>query len=97
MLTVTEIAKQKLQEALEQQTSDPELAIRITTSGTDPNQLDMILDKMKENDQVVKNKSGNNLLLIGTDLAPVLDGMVIDFKETPQGQNFTISKHEPEK
>jgi Fe-S cluster assembly iron-binding protein IscA len=97
MLTVTESAKEKLQEALEQQTSDPELAIRITTSGTDPNQLDMILDKMKENDQVIKNKSGNNLLLIGTDIAPALDGMVIDFKETPQGQNFTISKHEPEK
>ena len=50
---------------------------------------------MKEDNQVVKSGSGNNLLLIGTDLASLLDEMVIDFKEAPNSQGFAIEKHDP--
>lgn len=92
MLKVTAGAKEKLQEVLQQQKKDSEVAIRITASPSIPNQLDMVLDKEKEGDQVVKSESGNKLLLIGADLTQVLDGMVVDFKETPQGPTFTISK-----
>jgi thioredoxin 1 len=95
MLTVTVNAKQKLKEALQQQT-DPETAIRIIPSPSDPNQLQLALDKEKQGDQVVETEEGIKVLLIGPDLAPALEGMVMDYRETPEGSGFTMSKLAPE-
>ena len=92
MLTVTATAKEKLKEALQEQTTDPEVAIRIIASPSEPNRLDLVLDKEKEGDQVVESEGGTKVLLIGPDLAPALDGMLVDHRETPEGAGFTISK-----
>jgi Fe-S cluster assembly iron-binding protein IscA len=54
-----------------------------------------VLDKEKEGDQVVRTEEGRNVLLIGADLMPALEDVVIDYKETPEGTGFTISKHAP--
>ena len=91
MLTVTAVAAEKLKEAIQAQTTDPEVAIRLIPSPLMPNRIDMVLDKEKEGDQVVESE-GAKVLLVSLELAPVLDGMVIDCQETPQGVRFSISK-----
>lgn len=96
MLTVTAKAKEKLKEALQKQTTDLEVAIRIIPSRSTPNRLELVLDKEKEGDQVVESEGGTKVLLIGSDLAPELEGMVIDHQETPQGAGFSISKFAPD-
>lgn len=49
MLTITANAKEKLKEAVQQQ-PDPEMAIRIIPSSSQPNQLQLALDKEKGED-----------------------------------------------
>jgi thioredoxin 1 len=91
MLTVTASAREKLKEALQQQ-ADSKMAIRIIPSPSNPDQLQLALDKPKEEDQVVESEDGVKLLLVGPDLAPALEGIVMDYQETPQGSGFTMSK-----
>ena len=95
MLTVTASAKEKLQQTLQAQTTEPEVAIRITRSTSDANKLELVLDKEKEGDQVVESDDGTKVLIIGADLVPTLEEMVIDFRETSQGAGFAISKSDP--
>ena len=95
MLSVTASAKEKLKEALQAQTPDPEVAIRVTRSPSEPNRLKLVLDKEKEGDQVVEGEEGTKLLLIGPDLVSALEGMVVDYEETPEGAGFSISKPAP--
>ena len=93
MITVTTNAKERMKEVLKE-TSNPEAAIRIVTSSSEPKRLHLVFDNEKEGDQVVATEEGKKLLLIGTDLAPVLDEMVLDIQETPEGKLLTISKPE---
>jgi Fe-S cluster assembly iron-binding protein IscA len=95
MLTVTAQAAEKLKEAIQAQTTDPEVAIRLIPSSSKPNQLDMALDKEKKGDQVVESE-GVKVLFVSSELAQVLEGMVIDCRETPQGVQFNISKLAPD-
>jgi Fe-S cluster assembly iron-binding protein IscA len=95
MLTVTTCAKEKFKEALQTETTDPEIAMRIILSPSKPNRLNLVLDKEKEGDQVVRTEEGKKVLLIGADLGPALEEMVIDYKETTEGTGFTIEKPAP--
>jgi Fe-S cluster assembly iron-binding protein IscA len=95
MLTVTTTAKEKLKGALQTQTTDPEIAMRIISSPSKPNWLELVFDKEKEGDQVVRTEEGRKVLLIGADLIPALEEMAIDYKETSEGIGFTISKPGP--
>jgi len=95
MLTVTTTAKKKLKEALETQTTDTEIGIRVVPSSSNPNQLGLVLDKEKKGDQVVETEEGRKVLLIGADLVSALEEMLIDYKETPEATGFTISKLDP--
>ena len=95
MLTVTTTAKEKFKEALQTQKTDPEIAIRIISSPSKPNQLQLVLDKEKEGDQVARTEEGRKVLLIGADLMPALEEVVIDYMETSEGTGFTISKPAP--
>jgi thioredoxin 1 len=95
MLTVTTSAKGKLKEALQEQ-ADPEMAIRIIPSASNPDQLQLALDKPKEEDQVVESDDGMKLLLVGSDLVATLEGITMDYQETPQGSGFTMSAIAPE-
>ena len=95
MLTVTTTAKEKFREALQTRKMDPEIAIRIIPSPSKPNWLELIFDREKEGDQVVRTEGGRKILLIGADLMPALQEVVIDYMETPEGAGFTISKPAP--
>jgi Fe-S cluster assembly iron-binding protein IscA len=91
MLEVTARAREKLQEALlEEQTAAPQTTYRITPIPSMPNRLGIALDKEKRGDQVVKSKAGMKVLLVQSDLAQELEGMVLDYQETSRGEGFTI-------
>ena len=91
VLTVTALAVAKLKEAIQTLTTDPEAGIRFMSSPSEPDQFEMVLDREKEGDQVVEWE-GLKILLLHPELAPILEGMIIDCQETPQGIRFTLSK-----
>jgi len=95
MLTVTAQAAAKLKEAIQAQTEDPELAIRLVPSAARSSQLDMALARKKEGDQVVES-DGFEVLFVSAELNQALDGMVIDCQDTPQGAQFSIARLAPE-
>jgi len=90
-LTVTALARLKLKEALQSKTKDPNKGFRITVPTKKPSQLKMIMDNEREGDQVVES-DGVKILFLSTDLAPMLEGMIIDYHITPQGGGFSVSK-----
>jgi Fe-S cluster assembly iron-binding protein IscA len=91
MLEVTARAREKLQEALlEELTAVPQTTYRITPIPSMPNRLGIALDKEKRGDQVVKSKEGMKVLLVQSDLAQELEGMVLDYQVTSHGEGFTI-------
>jgi Fe-S cluster assembly iron-binding protein IscA len=95
MLTVTTTAKEKFRETLQTRKMDPEIAIRIIPSPSRPNWLELVFDKEQEGDQVVRTEEGRKVLLIGPDLMPALEEVVIDYMETSEVTGFTISKPPP--
>lgn len=93
MLEVTTRAREKLQEALlEEKSTTSQVSYRITPIPSMPNRLGIALDREKKGDQVVKSKEGLKVLLVQADLAEELEGMILDYQETPNGQTFTINK-----
>lgn len=91
MVTLTDGARQRIEE-LKRNAKDKEIAIRIVPSDTKPGQLDVVWDKEKEGDEVVKGEDGNNLLIVERDLAATLKGMVMDYTDAPQGKGFIITR-----
>jgi Fe-S cluster assembly iron-binding protein IscA len=91
MLTVTEIAKEKLREYLQAKTNNPEMAIRLVTSTSASKRFTFVLDKEKNGDKVVESKAGEKVLLIRPGLFSELEGLVVDYQERAQGSAFTIS------
>jgi len=77
----------------------PGVCVRLvpSPSPSNPAQLKMIPGTPKAQDHVVESEDGLNLLLVGADLLPTLEGMVIDFRETRLGTGFTVSRIPPEK
>jgi len=92
MLEVTTRAKEKLKEILKQETTDPEVAIRVTPGCSMSKRLDLVLSKEKKGDQVVLSPAGIKILLIRYDLAQCFEGVVLDYNETFQGGDFIINK-----
>ena len=95
MLTVTGRAKARLVQALRQQTSDPEKAIRLVIAPCISTPLGFILDEQEEGDQVVKAEDGSKVLLLGPSVGAALDNSLIDYCETPRGTTFTLRKLGP--
>jgi Fe-S cluster assembly iron-binding protein IscA len=78
MLTVTSKAKKKLKEVLLDQTTNPKIAFRITPFSLRPTKFWLILDQEKEDDLIIENEGGRNILVANSSLAPELEGMVLD-------------------
>ena len=92
MLTVTDVAKEKLKSRLLRLKKDSETRIRLIPSAKKPGKWKMIWDKERPEDQVVESKDGIKILLIGADLVRAMEGMVVDFRTTPEGTGFAIYK-----
>ena len=91
MLTVTDIALEKLVLTLRELTDDPERAIRIVPSPTIPEHLDLIIDTEREGDVVMADEEGARALLVGADMVEPLGDKIIDYRETPGGPGFIIA------
>jgi len=92
MLTVTEVAKEKLKSRLLRLKTGSETTIRLIPAPKKPGKWKMIWDKEKPEDQVVESKDGIKILLVGVDLVRAIEGMVVDFRTTSQGTGFAIYK-----
>ena len=92
MLTVTKEATDKLAEGLQGATDDPEMAVRMAPSQKAPGELEFLLDKEREGDQVVVSSGGAKVMLIGAELSEAMDGLVMDYVETAEGAGFTLSR-----
>ena len=93
MLEVTARAREKLQEALlAEEAALPQVTYRITPIPSMPNRLGIALDKEKRGDQVVKSREGVKVLLVQSELAQELEGMVLDYQVTSDGEGFTIAQ-----
>ncbi len=77
MFIVTIEAEGKLEESLQEQTADSEVAM-IVANPTNPIELSLTLDKEKEGDQVVRSEGGRKILLIQSNLATEFERMVLD-------------------
>ncbi|MFW6125642.1 MAG: thioredoxin [Chloroflexota bacterium] len=89
MLKVTTSAKAQLEQLLQQQRPQPGMAVRVSASPAG-DQLQLAWDEEREGDQVVTSDEGENLLLVGPDVAPMVDTMVMDYQESPQGSRFAM-------
>ena len=89
MLTVTEEAKQILKEKLLDNTDDPELGLRL--KGGPGGQLGLVLDKEVPEDYVVEQE-GAKVLLVGEELADVVDELTLTTEDTPEGPKLIIRR-----
>ena len=64
--------------------------LRIGKQSSGSEKIEILLDTEREDDNVIMDNEGDKLLLIGRDLNPLFNGMILDFEETDKGRNFTI-------
>lgn len=88
MITVTAQAAEELKAMAQAEVKDPEEAFRLVPAGED--RLALVVDKVKEGDEVVEHE-GVKVLLVGAELVDAVDGLVLDCKDTPEGRRLAIS------
>ena len=91
MLTVTESAKELLKDMLAPHTDDPEMGLRLVLEPS--GQGGLAVGREAEGDQVVEH-DGFKVLLVGHELAPIVDRITIDVKDTEDGPKLVISKQD---
>ena len=89
MLTVTEEAKQILKEKLLANTDDSEMCLRL--KGEPGGQLGLVLDREAPDDYVVEHEEAR-VLLIGKELADVVDELTLTTEDTPEGPKLVIRR-----
>jgi Fe-S cluster assembly iron-binding protein IscA len=93
-VTATARALQKLKESISSQSQDATAVVRIVNSPTDPNQFEMKMGNFKAGDRVLE-RDGQKILAFSAELEPMLTGITIDIRETPDGVHFTMSRRTP--
>ena len=89
MLTVTDSAKQELKKLLLAHTDDSEGSLRLELKP--PGEFGLLLGKEAEGDQVVEYE-GTKVLLVASELAPVVEGITFDVQDTADGPKLVVSK-----
>ena len=91
MLTVTGDAKRELRRILEERRLGAGRCLRlaIPPAWPGPGDFGIVIDDEKSDDMSVTLR-GIKILLLKQDLVPQLSTSVLDFKETPNGQAFTL-------
>lgn len=92
MISVTKRAKEELKKILSDKVDNLQAGLRFISSG--PNQFGLRIDIEMPGDQVVQHE-GSKVLLVEHELATRLKGYVLDFEDTPEGQNFVLIQREP--
>lgn len=81
MITVTKDAKEKLKETIEKHTKEPGVAVRIESVSSSQNRLELLFDKEKEGDYVVKDDEGTKLVFVSPDSVSAVKGAVIGYQK----------------
>ena len=91
MLTITGDAKRELKRILDDRKLGAGRCLRlaIPPAWPGPGDFGIVIDDEKSDDMSVTLR-GVKILLLKQELAPQLSTSVLDFKETPQGQAFTL-------
>ena len=91
MLTVTGTAKLELKRILDDRRLGPGRCLRlaIPPAWPGPGDFGIVIDEEKADDMSVTLR-GAKILLLKQELAPQLSTSVLDYKETPHGQAFTL-------
>ena len=91
MFNVTAAAKRELKRILDDRSLDAGRCLRfaIPPAWTGPGDFGIVIDDEKSDDLTVTLR-GTKVLLLKQDLAPQLSNSVLDFKETPHGEAFTV-------
>lgn len=89
MLRVTEEAKELLVEKLLSRSGDPGKCLRLKIGGG--GQLGLVLDGEKPDDYIVEHK-GSKVLLIGAELASMLEKVTLDVEDTDEGSKLVMHK-----
>ena len=91
MLTVTGDAKRELKRILDDRKLGTGRCLRlaIPPAWPGPGDFGIVIDEEKSDDLSVTLR-GVKILLLKQELAPQLSTSILDFKETPNGQAFTL-------
>lgn len=93
MLTVTAHAAEELKAVAEAEGTEPDQVLRLVPAGS--GMLTLVLDTIREGDQVVEHEGGK-VLLVGAELADAVDGLMLDAEHTAEGCRLVISGPTPE-
>ena len=88
MLTVSDRTKRRLKETLLELTDDPEIGLKLSLPLSGRPMVE--LDRGAEGDQVVEYE-GAKVLLVPSDLAPIVHGKTLDVEDTANGLKLVIS------
>jgi len=86
---VTEDAKEQLRERLLDQTSAPEIGLRLEFRS--PENFGLALDRQAEGDQVIEYE-GSKVLLIGEDVADLADKLILSVEDAAEGPKLVVLK-----
>ena len=89
MLKVTENAKRHLKRLLMNNTSDPNLGIRLKADKG--MQLGILIDQKADEDYVVEHE-GVKVLMVGPKLFPLVDGLTLDTERNDSVASLIITK-----
>lgn len=93
MITVTARAVEELESIAQLQITDTEEALMFIPAG--PARLGLTVAKPKERDQVIE-RGGVKVLSVAAEASDVINGLVLDCRETPEGRRFIIGESFPE-
>ena len=93
MITVTAQAAEVLRTVAQAEGIDTDEALRLVPA--ESGRLRLIVDRVKEGDQIVEYE-GVKVLLMGAEVAEAVEGMVADCEDTPEGPCLTISPPSPQ-
>lgn len=88
MFHVTDLAKQKLAEAIYRYGSEPDTAVRLLLPTPHSSQINLIMDQPQRGDFVVKKSTGERLLVIAPEIYSRVEGMVLDYTDREETPGF---------
>jgi len=91
MLTVTENAKRHLKRLLVRNTTDPNLGIRLRVSKG--MQVGVLLDQKAADDYVIEHE-GAKVLMVGSELLPLVEGATLDTDRNGPVASLVITRGE---
>jgi len=89
MLEVTEGAKDLLRDIWLEETDDREFGLRLTMEAS--GQPGLVLGKEEPGDEVVEHQ-GVKVLLVESELVPVLEGSTLDVVDSAYGSNLVLNR-----